>query len=87
MCRCGWPARYCRYARLDQALGAAIEVLAPVIPREVPRVTLKFAEPIGNPDDLQRVIGLLCEKLMIDLAARGVGARRLDMVFPQQRIS
>ena len=24
---------------------------------------------------------LLCEKLMIDLAARGVGARRLDMVF------
>ena len=67
--------------RLDQALGAAVEVLAPLIPREVPRMTLKFVEPIGNPDDLQRVMELLCEKLMIDLAARGVGARRLDMVF------
>ena len=67
--------------RFDQALGATVEVLAPIIPREVPRLTLKFAEPIGNPDDLQRVMELLCEKLMIDLAARGVGARRLDMVF------
>ena len=67
--------------RFDQALGATVEVLAPIIPREVPRMTLKFAEPIGNPDDLQRVMELLCEKLMIDLAARGVGARRLDMVF------
>jgi protein ImuB len=67
--------------RLDQALGAAVEVLAPVIPREVPRMTLKFAEPIGNPDDLHRVMTLLCEKLMLDLGARGVGARRLDMVF------
>ncbi len=44
-------------------------------------MTLKFAEPIGTADDLQRVMALLCEKLMIDLAARGVGARRLDMVF------
>jgi protein ImuB len=67
--------------RFDQALGATVEVLAPIIPREVPRLTLKFAEPIGNPDDLQRVMELLSEKLMIDLAARGVGARRLDMVF------
>jgi protein ImuB len=44
-------------------------------------MTLKFAEPIGNPDDLHRLMTLLCEKLMLDLAARGVGARRLDMVF------
>ena len=67
--------------RFDQALGATVEVLAPIIPRRKCRLTLKFAEPIGNPDDLQRVMELLCEKLMIDLAARGVGARRLDMVF------
>jgi protein ImuB len=67
--------------RFDQALGATVEVLTPVIPREVPRMTLKFAEPIANPDDLRRVMELLCDKLMIDLAARGVGARRLDMVF------
>lgn len=67
--------------RLDQALGAAVEVLVPLVPREVPRMTLKFVEPIGTPEDLQRVLSLLCEKLMADLAARGVGARRLDMVF------
>jgi len=67
--------------RLDQALGAVVEVLAPLIPREVPRMTLKFVEPIGTPEDLERVTKLLCEKLMIDLAARGVGVRRLDMVF------
>ena len=65
--------------RLDQALGAAVEVLTPVVPPEVPRMTLKFPEPIGTPEDLQRVMALLCEKLMIDLAA--LGARRLDMVF------
>jgi protein ImuB len=35
--------------RLDQALGAAVEVLANMIPREVPRMTLKFAEPIAIP--------------------------------------
>jgi protein ImuB len=67
--------------RLDQALGASVEVLVPLTPREVPRMTLKFVEPIGTPEDLQRVLALLCEKLMVDLAARGVGARRLDMVF------
>jgi protein ImuB len=65
--------------RFDQ--GAAAEVLVPIAPREVPRMSLKFAEPIGSPADLQRVRALLCEKLMIDLAARGLGARRLDMVF------
>lgn len=67
--------------RLDQALGASVEVLAPLVAREVPRMTIRFVEPIGNPDDLERVLALLCEKLMLDLAARGVGARRLDMVF------
>ncbi len=67
--------------RFDQALGAVSEVLVPLIPREMPRKMLKFVEPIGNPDDLHRVVALLCDKLMLDLAARGVGARRLDMVF------
>jgi protein ImuB len=53
------------------------------MPREVPRMTLKFAEPIGTPEDLERVMAILCEKLM---AARGVGARRLDMVFQRVEI-
>lgn len=67
--------------RLDQALGAINEVLAPLVPREVPRSILKFVEPVGDPEDLARITHTLCEKLMRDLEVRGVGARRLDLVF------
>jgi protein ImuB len=67
--------------RLDQALGAAAEVLVAIVPPEVPRAKLIFAEPLADPEDLQRVIGLLCKTLSEDLEKRGVGARRLDLVF------
>jgi protein ImuB len=67
--------------RMDQALGAASEVLISLIPPEVPRSRMKFAEPIGDPEDLQRVIGIPCQSLTEDLERRGVGARRLDLVF------
>ena len=66
---------------MDQALGAAPEVLVSLIPPEVPRTKMKFAEPIGDPEDLKRVIGVLCQSLTEDLERRGVGARRLDLVF------
>jgi protein ImuB len=67
--------------RLDQALGSAGEVLAALVPPEVPRSKMRFAEPISDPEDLQRVIGVLCQSLTQDLEKRGVGARRLDLVF------
>ncbi len=67
--------------RLDQALGAIQEVLPSLIPPEVPRSELKFAEPVGDPEDLKRIIEKLCDILCIDLETRGVGARRLDLVF------
>lgn len=67
--------------RMDQALGAASEVLISIVPPEVPRAKLIFAEPLGDPDDLQRVISLLCKTLTNDLEHRGIGARRLDLVF------
>lgn len=67
--------------RLDQALGTVPESLPTLIPPEVPRVKMKFVEPVGDPEDLQRIIVKLCETLMRDLEARGVGARRLDLVF------
>jgi protein ImuB len=67
--------------RLDQALGSQAEALPSLIPPEVPRVELRFAEPVGDPEDLKRVIDTLCEKLCSDLERRGVGARRLDLVF------
>ncbi|HEY1745436.1 MAG TPA: hypothetical protein VGG11_01530 [Xanthobacteraceae bacterium] len=67
--------------RLDQALGNANEALPSLVPPEVPRAELRFAEPVADPEDLKRIIGKLCDKLSLDLEARGVGARRLDLVF------
>ena len=67
--------------RLDQALGTVPKSLPTLIPPEVPRASLKFIEPVGDPEDLQRIIVKLCETLMRDLETRGVGARRLDLIF------
>jgi len=67
--------------RLDQAMGSAAEVLTSLVPPEVPRSELRFAEPLSDPEDLKRVIERLCEELCRDLETRGVGARRLDLVF------
>jgi protein ImuB len=67
--------------RLDQALGNANEPLPSLLPPEVPRTELRFAEPVGDPDDLKRIIEKLADKLCLDLEARGIGARRLDLVF------
>jgi protein ImuB len=47
----------------------------------VPRSELRFAEPVADPEDLKRIIESLCEKLCLDLETRGIGARRLDLVF------
>ena len=40
-----------------------------------------FAEPIGAREDLSRVVARLCVDLCGDLAAKSLGARRLDLVF------
>lgn len=67
--------------RLDQALGSASEVLVSLIPPEVPRCKMRFPEPLSDPENLQRVIDILCADLAEELERRGVGARRLDLVF------
>jgi protein ImuB len=67
--------------RLDQALGNANEPLPSLLPPEMPRAELRFAEPVADPEDLKRVIEKLTDKLCLDLEARGIGARRLDLVF------
>jgi protein ImuB len=67
--------------RLDQALGSAEEVLVSLIPPELPRCELRFAEPLGDAQDLQRVIALLAGKLCHELERKGIGARRLDLAF------
>jgi protein ImuB len=67
--------------RLDQALGCAAEALPSLMPPEVPGTELRFAELLGDPEDLKRVIEKLCADLCVKLEARGIGARRLDLVF------
>jgi protein ImuB len=67
--------------RFDQALGSTPETLTSLVPPELPRAELRFAEPVADPDDLKRIIGDLCEALCPELESRGVGARRLDLVF------
>lgn len=67
--------------RFDQALGTIQEALTSLVPPEVPAASLPFAEPIGDPEDLKRVIAKLCEMLCPLLEQRGIGARRLDLVF------
>lgn len=67
--------------RFDQALGTATEALVSLQPPEVPFVSLAFADPVGDPEDLQRIIARLCRMLADALESRGIGARRLDLVF------
>jgi protein ImuB len=42
---------------------------------------MKFAEPLGDPEELQRMIAILRQNLAEDLERLGIGARRLDLVF------
>jgi protein ImuB len=67
--------------RLDQALGEVPEPLAPLIPPEVITRRAVFAEPIGDADDLRRVIAHLAAELCPDLRQAGLGARRVDLLF------
>jgi protein ImuB len=67
--------------RFDQALGSIQEALTSLIAPEVPRAELRFVEPLADPDDLKRVIHRLTDTLCGALEERGVGARRLDLVF------
>ncbi len=67
--------------RLDQALGEAAEPLVPLIPPEVITRRAVFAEPIGDPDDLRRVIAHLSDALCPDLRQAGLGIRRVDLLF------
>jgi protein ImuB len=77
------PLRFGRdvLLRLDRALGRADEPLKSLIPPEMPRCELRFAEPIGDPEDLARVIARLAETLCRQLETKGVGARHLDLIF------
>ncbi|HJE24389.1 MAG TPA: DNA polymerase Y family protein [Methylorubrum populi] len=67
--------------RLDRALGHEPEPLAALAAPEVPQVALRFAEPVGARETLERVVADLCARLVPELERRGLEARRLDLVF------
>ena len=67
--------------RLDQAHGRMAEPIEPVRPPDVIEVERGFAEPIGAPETIARYTGKLVAVLCKRLAARGLGARRLDLLF------
>jgi protein ImuB len=67
--------------RLDQAYGRRSEPLIPIVPSDMPRVRRGFPEPIGTPESLSAAIQLLVGELCLMLEQRGLGARRLDLIF------
>lgn len=67
--------------RLDQALGLVAEAVDPIRSPELVEVRRVFGEPIGAADTIARYTGKLVDALCIELEQRGLGARRLDLLF------
>ncbi|WP_036262889.1 DUF6504 family protein [Methylocapsa aurea] len=67
--------------RLDQALGRLCEPIDPVRPPDLVEIRRAFAEPIGAAETIARYTGKLVVLLCDALEAKGLGARRLDLVF------
>jgi protein ImuB len=67
--------------RLDQAFGRVSEPIEPIRPDEIVEVRRNFAEPIGAVETIARYTGKLVVELCGELETRGLGARRLDLLF------
>ncbi len=67
--------------RLDQALGLVPEPVEPIRPPEIIEVSRVFGEPIGAAETIARYTGKLVADLCVELEGRGLGARRLDLLF------
>jgi len=67
--------------RLDQALGILGEPVDPVRSSELVEVRRVFGEPIGAAETIARYTGQLVDTLCLELEKRGLGARRLDLLF------
>lgn len=66
--------------RLDQALGRVSEPVEPIRPVDLVEARRVFAEPIAAAETIARYIGKLVASLCEALEARGLGARRLDLL-------
>lgn len=67
--------------RIDEALGLSVTPIEPVRSPDLPEVRRNFAEPIGAAETIARYIGKLVVALCDDLEVKGLGARRLDLLF------
>jgi protein ImuB len=67
--------------RLDQATGQLSEPIVPVRPPDLIEVRRGFAEPIGAAETIARYTGKLVTQLCDALEAKGLGARRLDLLL------
>ena len=67
--------------RLDQATGRTGEPIQPVRLLDIVETQQLFAEPISAAETIARYIGKLVAKMCEELEARGLGARRLDLLF------
>ncbi|ACB96370.1 nucleotidyltransferase/DNA polymerase involved in DNA repair-like protein [Beijerinckia indica subsp. indica ATCC 9039] len=67
--------------RLDQALGQISEPFTPIQPPDLTHVRQAFPEPIGAPETIARYTGKLATRLCRELAAKGLGGRKFDLLF------
>jgi protein ImuB len=67
--------------RMDQATGRTGEPIEPVRTPDIIEAQQIFAEPIGAAETIARYVGKLTVMLCQELEQRGLGARRLDLLF------
>ncbi len=67
--------------RLDQALGRLPEPIDPCRTPDMLAARTIFAEPIGAAETIRRAISKLVSKLCLQLEAKGLGTRRLDLLI------
>jgi protein ImuB len=67
--------------RIDQTMGRITEPINPVRPPDLIEVRRVFAEPIGAAETIARYTAKLVVQLCEVLEAKGLGARRLDLLF------
>jgi len=66
---------------LDQVMGRISEPIDPIRPPDLIEVRRTFAEPIGAAETIARYTGKLVIKVCEMLEAKGLGAKRLDLLF------
>lgn len=67
--------------RLDQAMGRIAEPIDPVRTPELVEVRRAFGEPIAAAETIARYIAKLVDQLCHALEEKGLGARRVDLLF------